>query len=256
MFENSNINSENDLPKNNSEIKNFSAHLIEGVKPIMVCIGTPEDFQTVEIEHPEHREHLSNDFLLKDLKNLDWAKGTYDFKEGEDVLTAGPRIYAISPIDNSNKFSGGFGHCMGLIVAGIDKKTGENISFITHQPSSFSEDFTVDLKKRLNEMKERCRQGSVDAIIVGGISNSNELFKKIYVKTIHFLSKETRQTFGFEPVIVNGPKVLVPVTVDEVSFDNKNRRLYLIRSKVNSNIGSFVDSSFNKQNREMGTDFI
>ena len=145
---------------------------------------------------------------------------------------------------------------MGLIVAGIDKKTGENISFITHQPSSFSEDFTVDLKKRLNEMKERCRQGSVDAIIVGGISNSNELFKKIYVKTIHFLSKETRQTFGFEPVIVNGPKVLVPVTVDEVSFDNKNRRLYLIRSKVNSNIGSFVDSSFNKQNREMGTDFI
>lgn len=230
------------------EIKNLSGHLdlsIEGSRPIVACVGTMDNFKKSEISIKLPKGHISNNFLLRNwktkLKNVDWAHGTYESEEN-DYLTGGISTYIISAIDDSNKYSQKFGACTGLIVAGIDKETRENISFITHQPSC-SVNFIADLKKRLLEMKEKCMLGTIDAVVVGGIGG--RLFEKGYIKTIRLLSVEVRQTLGFEPVVINGPKTMTPITVDEIYYDN-NRKLYLIRPEVNQNTGSFVASDIEK----------
>src|SRR3989344_5035175 len=147
-------------PKANSpDTRKLSAHLIEGVGPIMVCIGSFDDFKRVEQEHPEHSQQMSNNFALHGLKNVDWFKGAYGFLQ-EDFLTNGHETYVISAIDDSNKFSLKFSSCIGLIIAGIDKITGKNISFVVHRralPGDLEFNFRIDLAITLNNMKQRCK---------------------------------------------------------------------------------------------------
>lgn len=229
------------------ETKKFLGHLIEGVKPIIACIGSFDDFEKLEVS--PGCSHINNNFLLNGLKSIDWVQGTYGFKEGKDVLTAGPRTYIISAIDDSNKFSQEFAVCTGLIVAGIDEKTGKNISFVTHQLSC-SVDFVADLEKRLLEMKQRCRHGTIDAVIVGGIFSGLDIE---YLKTIRLLSTKTQQTFGFEPIVINGPKTSVRIKgVDDIYYDNKNRRLYFVRPGVNPDTKDFVPSQVDEERGKWG----
>jgi hypothetical protein len=212
--------------------KESNKHLIEGVRPIFVAIGTPEDFERAENEHPEIPQKISNNFGLKNLKNVDWENGTYGApywgESGESGSLVKPKAYIISPIDNSNKFSTGVGACTGLIVAGKDKHTGENISFATHQASFFLENFETDLNKRLMEMKERCAEGTIDAVIIGGVTRGVSL-EKIYTTNMKFLSGVTQKILKFEPVIVNGPKKGT-LNNDDFFYDNEHRRVYLVRS--------------------------
>ncbi len=217
-------------------VSKLNGHLIEGVKPIVACIGSLDDFKksAISVEHPG--AHISNNFLLHSLKNIDWRYGTYGSEE-KDCLTAGPRTYVISAIDNSNKFSEDFGSCTALIVAGIDKQTGKNISFATHQPYATA-DFIDSFQKRLFEMKERCKSGTVDAVIVGGVGS---VLKEMYIEVIQLLSTKTQQILGFEPIVINGPKNINP-KLEDIFYDNDHRRLYFIRPEVNPDTGSFVSS--------------
>ena len=133
-----------------------------------------------------------------------------------------------------------------MVVAGIDKRTGENISFLTHQnPEEFlgynnKEDikakFIKHLKQRLNEIKKRCKQGTIDAVIVGGkyFTNFHDIIfapemNPNYLGSIKLLGVEVKKSLDFEPIVINGPKALGP---DDVFYDNKKRKLYFIRQKI------------------------
>jgi hypothetical protein len=106
-------------------------------------------------------------------------------------------------------------------------------------------------------MKERCKVGTLDAIIIGGRDYSDsdsDLAKKLsqeYVESIKFISTEVKKIFDFEPIVINGPKL--PDTGeegDDVYYDNANRRLYLLRPEVNKNVGSFPASEIDKEKRK------
>lgn len=233
-----------------------SEHLKEGVKPIMAGIGTPDQFKS----HPGAEEEMFRDINSNKSRilNVDYYGNPKDLAE-QKFKNAGESSYAISPIDNSNKFSKGFANCTGLVVAGQDKETGENISFLSHQdPSHFLEErdnkkghFLDDLRQRLNELKERSVDGTIDAIIVGGNYFKNEEgYKKQYLGSIKLLSEEALKILGFEPVVMTGPK-RVGYGRDNVYYDNEQRRLYIMRPEVgNATTESYVRSKIEEQEKK------
>jgi len=241
---------------------------IKGAKPIMACIGSIEDYCSsgqVDIlkESFEHSD---------DISNVDF-KGDPDELYNKDFLVGGFKTYVLSPVDSKNKFSKEFFNCTVLVVSGIDKETGKNISFLTHQhPEEISNkgsEFTSYLKQRLNEIKKKCMPGTIDAIVVGGNYLSAEDFKKRhqystastkelaqlvkknlqnYLNSIKLLSTKVMETLDFEPVIINGAKE--SVGYDDIYYNNDERRVYFIREKVNEKIGSFTRSDIEEGKKE------
>ncbi|MCX6739128.1 MAG: hypothetical protein NT098_03710 [Candidatus Parcubacteria bacterium] len=141
-----------------------------------------------------------------------------------------------------NKFSKKFANCAAVIVAGRDKETGKDISFLSHQdPYHFLKygkvKFTRDFVWCLSEMKRRCFHGTIDTIIAGGnyfedghdIEN-NKRYRDDYQKSVAFLSGEIQEALGFEPVVIIGPKTLDDI--EHLYYCNNERRLYLLRSSV------------------------
>ena len=157
-----------------SESKNplKSEHLKEGIQPIMFCIGTPQQFQeNPGAERETFREKSSNN--NKD-RNINYYGDPKELNR-QNFRNAGEHSYVISSVDGSNKFSKSFKNCTGLIVAGIDRVTGKNISFMSHEDPDFflggefgKTSFIDDLTERLDELKERSIEGTVDAVIMGG----------------------------------------------------------------------------------------
>jgi len=135
-------------------------------------------------------------------------------------------------------FSESFKNCTGLIVAGIDKETGESVSFLSHEDpdyflryASATEKFADDLRERIQELKDRCEEGTIDAVIVGGNYFSDRpKYRENYLMSIAVVSKEVKSVLGFEPVVITGPKTTSGQ--DDVFYDNSHRRLYIMRTKV------------------------
>jgi len=228
---------------------NLREHLKEGVKPIMVCIGTPEDFSGQDLESVVSF-------------GVDWKNGTYQSGQKGEFFTAGPTTYVISAIDDKDKFTEGLNRCTSLVVSGTDKETKKNISFLTHQPPgmiSFMKEyifadevkkertkemypFLDDLRIQLLKMKEKCEPGTIDAVIVGGSDGKltpvdlTEQRKKMndYLLSVEILKEKVEQVLGFNPREVNGPKK--DGGQDKVRFDNEHRGLYFVRSDINQDI--------------------
>jgi hypothetical protein len=204
------------------------------LKPIMTCVGTLEDFGG-ELKGK-----------LKALRTgASFAAENVDFWESKEKLekrgqkNAGNNTYVISTISNRDKFSRNFYNCTGLVVVGVDKKTGKEISFISHQEPGVILNmggvgylFKADLSDSLIEMRDRCVSGSVDISIVGGqFIDTNEYRgyrgKDIYEGIIELLTEEVLEVFKFSPHVAVGPKIIAGR--DDVYFDTKERRLYVIR---------------------------
>lgn len=201
-------------------------HLKEGIEPIRAYVGTPEQFQ----QHPGKE------------------------KEIEDT---GSETYGISPVNGLNKLSKYFVNCTGLIAAGQDKKTSENISFTSHNDPGFflfneknKNKFIEELGRRLGDLKKRSADRTIDAVIFGGnYLDYPENSKKEYVESVRLLSWEVRQALGFEPLIIVGPKSTAGG--EDIFYDNGNRQLYAIRSKVGkSSTESFYPSELDRKIKE------
>ncbi len=227
---------------------------IKGAKPIIACVGSFDDYRKSK-QAP--REEIYRGKLFEEVHNVDYGDLPEDC-ENKSFLNAGEKTYFISTIDEGNKFSERLYDCTALIVAGIDKETGKNISFLTHQdPVKFllnkKDDFIKHLGQRLDEIKKRCVPGTIDAVIVGGAyfdGNDNKGLsnKKKYLDSIELLSLETKQILGFDPSVINGPKkVSLEGYGDGVYYDNKNRGLYFVRREVNEDTGSFTQSDIEKE---------
>ena len=228
---------------------------IKGARPIIASIGTQDDFG-------EELGLIEEYFKESDrAHNINWGGLTTEF-ERKKFLNAGAGTYVISTIDDFDKFSQNFYECTGLVVTGIEKSTGENISLMSHQnPGTFlhdkPEEFAAHLLGRLAEIKRRCVPGTIDAIIIGGkdipkpepATEDSDMIPW-YLGSIKLLGKEVQNILGFEPVVINGPKI--SSGSDDIYYDNANRRLYFVRgvgnpgAKINPNVGGFVPSDVDK----------
>lgn len=222
-------------------------HLKEGVSPIRACIGTPEQFKNKPgAEKAAFDDEAQN---LSGTHNVDYYGEPEDltnkkFKHDDD--------YVLSPVDNLDKFSKSFLNCTGIIVTGQDKETGKNVSFLSHQtPQCFLTNkdkrnrFTHNLKQRLVEIKKRSVKGTIDAVIIGGnYSEKWVRYQEDYLRSVKLLSAEAQKILGFEPLVMTGPKTLGGK--DNVFYDNKGRRLYIMRPEV----GDGTTESYSPNNIE------
>lgn len=152
----------------------------------------------------------------------------------------GPGTYVISPIDSQDKYSHGYEECTGVVAVGRDRKTGENISLLSHQRPAHilgrPENFFKDLDDALSQMRAVAEEGSIDAVILGG-AYSNALLReefdmtaKIveyeYATAVDLLSEAIQRQFQLTPIVA-GPKI--NAVIDSVFLDNAKRRICIMR---------------------------
>lgn len=224
-------------PKTNKEPLK---HLKEGEKDIVACVGTPEHFK--------YDGKMNWILSGKDINyacNVDYRADPTILRQ-EGFLNDGKDSYVISPVDILDKYSRDYYNCTGLIIAGKEKRTGKNISFMSHQDPNYflakrKSKFSSDLIRQIQEIKDRCEEGTVDAIIFGGkylktktyakSDPTRDVYIEEYLKSIRFVSEKVEQMLGFEPLIITGPKTVTGET-ETFFYDTLNRRLFLVRKQI------------------------
>ncbi len=157
-----------------------SEHLDDGVRPIMACVGTAEEYGSEISDFTELKRRAVDVDYYADSEKL----------ASQNHWNAGERTYIISGIDNKPKFTEKLYDCTSVVAVGRDIESNQEISFLTHQdPYSFllvtRLDFIGDLKKRLVEMKSVCQPSTVDIVIIGGrISDTSETNVKRWKREI------------------------------------------------------------------------
>jgi len=231
-----------------------SEHLNKGIKPI---IGGIYDRSKLDEESVK---------FFKDFeKNADFVNFEYtsDDASRNKMFNSGKLSYVISECNNKDKFSHKYLNCTGVVVVGTDKKTGKNISFLSHQnPEAFlkneivKENFIKDFNESLDYFINNCVSGSIDAVILGGneeeISDpefdenfrrgidDEEIFMRdrydSYQDSIKRLHLLISKKLNFTPTVISGPNDNFKTTDHSLSvyFDNENRRLYQIRPEQSS----------------------
>lgn len=230
---------------------NKPEHLKEGISPIIACVGSPEDFQ-----YDGKINWLLSGKQINYAHNVDYYGKPEDLAKSEiknDKFGHGG--YVISPVDSWDKYSREYHDCTGLIMTGVDKITGKNISFISHQnPETFLDKnkarfkFGEDLNKQIEEIKQRCKGGTIDAGIIGGKYGKIKEYDKFdpksnasmdeYMDSIKFVSEIVKKSVGFEPSLITMPKTKALIEKqniedpgDMIFFDNDTRRLFIVRDK-------------------------
>src|SRR3989344_2039371 len=237
-------------------------HLLKGIKPIYVCLINPKDDPYYYADLQRGLIDSTFYYAKTEIHNVRY-KDTHDPEKLErlkekNFLNGGIKTYVISTIDELDKFSQRFYDCSGIVVTGIDRQTGKNVSSKSHQnPEGFlysaKQDFSTHLRERLSEIKRRCKEGTVDAVVIGGMyyeftsqEGETEDFRQNYIDSIKFLGKEVRTILGFDPVVVSGPKL--SGGGDNIYYSNKDRRLYFVRSgDINKNTRDFSASKIESE---------
>jgi len=161
----------------------YSEHLKKGVKPIIACLGTFRDF---EMSHDYASKILLSescnlfditqhyDGVPLNVEDIDYFAKPEDGKN-TDSKTGGQYTYIISSISSCNKLTRYLYDCTSLIVAGKEKRTGQELSFLSHQdPFQFLQKgrvrglFILHLMESLWKMKKVCEEGTIDIVIAGG----------------------------------------------------------------------------------------
>lgn len=185
-------------------------HLNEDIEPITANIKLLKD---VQVESSD-----DTDFSVKDFEG---SADDIEYDPGTDFVT--------SPIDEHRKFTSGLANCTSLIVTGIDKETGNNVSFLTHHndlSSHKTDRFAKELQEKLGAMESRCAPGSIDAVIAGGMFR-HPVRQKAYIDSILRLSAEVEKVLHFEPYVIAGPKL--GVGDEAVYYDTPNRKAFVVR---------------------------
>lgn len=234
------INIKKDVPSNKP------SHLKEGVRPIIACIGTTNQFY-------QTNPALFNQ-ILGDSHDVNYHGGS--IYKNEKSKHRKKESYIISPVDNLGKFSGAYYNCIGIIAAGLELKTSNDTSFLSHQdPVYFLKNqyrkniFRRDLNLALTEIKERSIEGTIDAVIFGGNYLEDPISQNNYVKSVKLVTKVVEKVLGFEPLIVTGPKD--NIQKDDVYYNN--RFLYIMKDNIgdgNVSVESYYPSNIEEQRRK------
>jgi hypothetical protein len=230
-----------------------SEHLKDGIKPIMACVGSPKQFDRYPGEEEKAFRALSYVYgaLNIDFEGKPEKMREQGFKQG----TA--ESYVISPVDSQDKFSKKFYDCTGIVVAGRDKKTGDNVSLLCHQDPKYflkalksQSRFSEDLVQRMLEIRKMCFEGTIDALIWGGnYLSSGQSFRSNYMESIKFLSEKMAEILNFNPAVAIGPKLTGGP--EQAFYANKERRLYLMRPRVgDTGAQSYSPTAINMQEKK------
>jgi hypothetical protein len=247
-------------------------HLNDGIKPI---IGGIYDRNNLDRD-----TQIFLDNFKKDAEYINFGANQSELEKNK-MLNSGKDTYIISPCDSSNKYSDGYQNCTGIIVSGVEKETGKNISLMTHQfPGWFLnkdnnnneiKKFKSDLSISINELNNRCVAGSIDAVVFGGNkedvagSNLDEKFRHgyddeddyskdsydVYIKSIKTTKIVITEILGFSPIVISGPNDNLETKNNPLDsyYDNENKRLFIIKPKQSNskNNEPFMASDVEKQ---------
>src|SRR3989344_7468206 len=114
-----------------SRVSKLEGHLNKGIKPIFACVVGRSD----KFGDKDFTKKMA-DYVRATAKKFVEIPGKVhdvEYLGREQFLQTDSARCVISQIDDLDKFSGGFFECTGLVVCGIDKKTGKNVSFLSHQ---------------------------------------------------------------------------------------------------------------------------
>ncbi len=217
----------------------YAEHLKEGVPPIIAGVGTFSDFNEGEYE------------LTKKIKGGASAEHVnYDGSPENNEHQKKDKMYVISDLNGRNKFSENYHNCLGTVVAGNEKGTGRPISILSHQNSYLADAewqeeaqkrFIADMSESLQDLKEKCEEGTVDAAIFGGVYPKSDSEKKNYLKSVEMINRMIERELGFSATVVVTPKLTEDGVNgnDHAYYDNSTRRLFLIRPKISEREGAF-----------------
>ncbi len=213
-------------------------HLKEGVLPIRVCIEAYKNMYDDNI-YKKTRELKNNS------QDIKWNSTADDYKKN-NILTGKYDNYSISEINEKNKFSTGYLNCTGIVLVGIDKETGENISILTHQTSGEDmkdKTFINDISEQIKEFVSRCEKETIDALIFGG--NKENL--KEYEEAVKILDKISSPLLGFSPDVATGPKIDRAHLDTQAFFNTKKRQLHIFMPEQEN---TDIYEDFNSSNVE------
>ncbi|MCX6795562.1 MAG: hypothetical protein NT165_02455 [Candidatus Falkowbacteria bacterium] len=172
-------------------------------------------------------DQVNLDFIKERGDNLDWDAGAEVHLEN-NMKNAGQGSYIISEGNEKDKFSLGYGDCLGFAMVGKDAE-GKEISLMSHKKpeNAFGpkkEEFENDLSERINDFLSKVDKDTVDAVIFGGHRGGNK-----YKESIKTMGAILQERIGFEPTVMTGPNLALSMT--DAYLDTKNRRLYIVRGE-------------------------
>ncbi len=227
-------------------------HLARDERPIMASISGDRYRIYGETLDETTKAAFADDNGETEIVNFYSDKEQLDEQE---MLNSGEQSYAISSINERPKRSFEYQNCTGIAVSATDKETGKQISFLSHQnPGRFlpwyrasKYKFDNDMSARMQEIKSRAVQGSIDVVLFGGNMRKNG---SEHEESISVLSDICKRNFGFEPVVIAGPTIPEDIGGGtEVHLDTEHRRLHIARPPQqgdDTNI-SYVPSQFESQ---------
>lgn len=216
-----------------------------------------ERFGQIQVSNGPRRAHEKSEYMRPSnlQRRVDSEDANYFAeKHGPDQLSWRPDSYVMSSVDSRDKTSDGFDRCLGLVAVGRDKETGNNIAFLSHQsPPCFYKHprgdivnyterrkvFKESLTKRLDELKGRAEEGSIDMIVFGGVESDAQ--SGDYRDQAEALAKLAEEVGGIQARIVDIPNrravdpnpestgffAKLDVQTTNAYFDTPKRRLYV-----------------------------
>lgn len=187
---------------NNEKFK----HLRDASLRIQIC-------KEAYVDHRDEQFKKKIEEYKNNSQNIRY-RASYEYNKVNNILSNREGNYSISEINEKNKFSDNYINCTGVVLVGIDKETGENISLLTQEESGENmEDklFLNDLSNRIEEFISMCEPKTIDALIVGGNDNNDNLEE--YENSVKILRDKISPLLDFYPDVATYPKL--------TSFDTK-----------------------------------
>lgn len=188
------------------------SHLEKGISPIRICLDVNDE------------KGNEDEFVKKFKENADTPY------KGADL--SGKLVsHVMSPVNSRNKYSENYYVCDGVVAVGVDRTTGENISFLTHENPNYTmtdeiESFDKKLTEKLEEIKSLSKNNSIDVVSFGGSKDFNKEDDVQFEESMQKISEVCYKVLGFYPTVAQGPKHK-GVGYRNVYFDTENRRLYM-----------------------------
>ncbi len=203
-------------------------HLKEGARPIFVSMTN----EVAEIINMFDADEGATD--------VDHYAACLNVFSQDRVTNETSKVGVLSDVDGSNKFSAEFRNCLGVVVVGSQGREEHQSLLIHIDPIYFKGDateFSKLLSVKLEEIKAKTEEGSMDALIFAGRIPDSDLKADFDYELEHYQSAITKlgdlltTSLGFEPVVIP-PKPANHKQATTVYFDTSNRRLYMAQSQV------------------------
>ena len=173
---------------------------------------------------------------------VDFDGGDFDELAENGFKQDGIESYLISPISERDWFSDHYFSCTAVIGMGRDAKTGQELSFLSHQDPNYfvdggpqkAEKFKRALARTLKELKARSEEGSVDVSLLGGNfsaeAEEGDYKHHQYLQSIAKLREIVQESLEFDPQVLAGPNNNLG-SETAITVETAKRKVWLERSR-------------------------